>query len=197
MDNLFNNELIMKNCKICNKKFKDNTNNHIKIYCSKNCKKIRNLKAKRLLPDEIKKNCKICNQFFIDKSYAKHKKYCSPKCRNVFKMNNPARKLFNQRYIESGRKSLVNKKYSKTPKGKKNKNHNTAMRHARKLRAIPLWANIEKIKEIYRNRKKGYHVDHVVPLKGLNVCGLHVENNLQYLTVRENISKGNKLIYDR
>jgi 5-methylcytosine-specific restriction endonuclease McrA len=68
------------------------------------------------------------------------------------------------------------------------------MRHARKLRAIPLWANIEKIKEIYRNRKKGYHVDHIVPLKGVNVCGLHVENNLQYLTAQENISKGNKLI---
>ena len=106
-------------------------------------------------------------------------------------MNNPARKLFNKRYVESGRKSLVNKKYSATDKGKRNKNHNTAMRHARKLRAIPLWANIEKIKEIYRNRKKGYHVDHIIPLKGVNVCGLHVENNLQYLTAKENILKSN------
>ncbi len=181
----------IKNCKICNKKFKDNTTNHIKIYCSKDCKKIRNLKAKRVYPNIIQKNCKICNNKFNDTTYKKHRLYCSPKCRNVFKMNNPARKLFNQRYVESGRKSLVNKKYSATDKGKRNKNHNTALRHARKLRAIPLWANIEKIKEIYRNRKKGYHVDHIIPLKGVNVCGLHVENNLQYLTAKENILKSN------
>jgi len=111
----------IKNCKICNKKFKDNTTNHIKIYCSKNCKKIRNLKAKRVYPDIIQKNCKICNNKFNDTTYKKHRLYCSPKCRNVFKMNNPARKLFNKRYVESGRKSLVNKKYSATDKGKRNK----------------------------------------------------------------------------
>ena len=66
------------------------------------------------------------------------------------------------------------------------------MRHARKLRAIPKWANIEKIREIYKKRKKGYHVDHIVPLQGKNVCGFHVENNLQYLTAKQNIAKGNK-----
>ena len=182
----------IKNCKICNKKFEDNTFNFIKLYCSKNCKKIRNLKAKRLLPDQIKKKCKICNNIFVDTSWRKHKKYCSVKCRNKFKMNNPARKLFNKRYVESGRKSLINKKYSATEKGKKNKNHNSALRHARKLRAVPKWANLEKIKEIYKNRKKGFHVDHIIPLKGENVCGFHVENNLQYLTAKENILKSNK-----
>ena len=182
----------IKNCKICKKKFEDNTFNLIKVYCSKNCKKIRNLKAKRVYPDIIQKNCKICNNKFNDKTYKKHMLYCSSKCRNVFKMNNTARKLFNKRYTESGRKSLVNKKYSSTNKGKRNNNHNTALRHARKLRAIPKWANLEKIKEIYRNRKEGFHVDHIIPLKGKNVCGLHVENNLQHLTAKENILKSNK-----
>ena len=56
---------------------------------------------------------------------------------------------------------------------------------------------LEKIKEIYQNRKKGYHVDHIIPLQGENVSGLHVENNLQYLTTKQNLSKGNKLLYDK
>lgn len=56
----------------------------------------------------------------------------------------------------------------------------------------PKWANKDKIKEIYKNRPKGFDVDHIIPLQGKFVSGLHVENNLQYLTVKENRSKYNK-----
>lgn len=59
--------------------------------------------------------------------------------------------------------------------------------------ATPPWANLKAIKEIYREaRSKGLTVDHVIPLRGAMVCGLHVENNLQLLTQAENDSKGNK-----
>lgn len=56
----------------------------------------------------------------------------------------------------------------------------------------PKWANLDKIREIYKNRPEGHHVDHIIPLNGKNVCGLHVETNLQYLKATENLSKGNK-----
>jgi 5-methylcytosine-specific restriction endonuclease McrA len=53
---------------------------------------------------------------------------------------------------------------------------------------------LNKIKEIYLKCPVGYHVDHIIPLQGEKVCGLHVEWNLQYLTPSANHSKSNKLI---
>lgn len=69
-----------------------------------------------------------------------------------------------------------------------------AKRRAKKLKATPSWADLKGIKNFYKNCPEGYHVDHIVPLQNDLVCGLHVENNLQYLTKEENLSKGNKFI---
>jgi hypothetical protein len=61
----------------------------------------------------------------------------------------------------------------------------------RKLR-MPVWANQEKIDDIYRNKPDGHEVDHIIPLSGKTVSGLHVHNNLQYLPKQENRLKSNR-----
>lgn len=73
-------------------------------------------------------------------------------------------------------------------------NARNAKRRANKVSATPSWANLDIIKRIYECCPEDCHVDHIVPLQGANVCGLHVEYNLQYLTVEENLAKGNKFL---
>lgn len=70
---------------------------------------------------------------------------------------------------------------------------NASLYQNRKLR-IPSWfeQEKEKIAEFYDNCPEGYHVDHIIPLQGKYVSGLHTLNNLQYLPAEENIAKGNK-----
>jgi hypothetical protein len=70
---------------------------------------------------------------------------------------------------------------------------------ASQLRATPSWADLSCIKDFYEcalafrlYTGKEYHVDHIVPLQGKTVCGLHCEANLQVLPSVENVSKGNR-----
>ena len=67
--------------------------------------------------------------------------------------------------------------------------------------ATPSWANMKYIRLFYEMAKMEeerlgvpVHVDHIIPLRGDNVCGLHVEDNLQLLTAKENFRKSNKFI---
>jgi hypothetical protein len=52
------------------------------------------------------------------------------------------------------------------------------------------------VRQFYSECPAGYEVDHIHPVRGVKVCGLHVLGNLQYMPVRENKSKGNKFTID-
>jgi len=58
--------------------------------------------------------------------------------------------------------------------------------------ATPAWADLKAIAQFYQGCPAGSEVDHVVPIKGRKVCGLHVIDNLQYLSTGANRSKLNR-----
>jgi hypothetical protein len=68
----------------------------------------------------------------------------------------------------------------------------TARRKASKLQRTPPWTNKVAVAVVYAAADmRGLEVDHIVPLQGKRVSGLHTEANLQLLTKSANCSKGN------
>lgn len=65
--------------------------------------------------------------------------------------------------------------------------------------ATPKWASMGDIARVYAaaakisaKTGKQHHVDHIIPINGKTVCGLHVFNNLAIIQARENQSKSNR-----
>jgi hypothetical protein len=128
--------------------------------------------------------------------------------KEYYERNPKHKKLFNAKYYLSHKEqhSIRHKKWCENNKKRlrelqsswcKNNKHKVyaknAARRGRSKNATPLWADKTAIKKVYENCPSGFHVDHIIPLKGKNVSGLHVEYNLQYLTAHENHVKGNSI----
>lgn len=80
----------------------------------------------------------------------------------------------------------------------------SATKRARRRQAVPSWLTPEQRNEIaalYRQAKAiteatgvVHHVDHIEPLAGETVCGLHVPWNLRVIPATDNQAKGNRRI---
>lgn len=125
------------------------------------------------------KHCSKCNNFLDPSCFWKNKSrpdglnhYCK-KCQSC---------------IDNTRERNHKEEYAKRSSYYKEK---AARRRCSILERTPNWADLSAIKEFYLNCPEGYHVDHIVPLQGDLVSGLHVLENLQYLSPEENLKKGN------
>lgn len=75
-----------------------------------------------------------------------------------------------------------------------------AKRRAAIIAQTPSWANMDAVRKFYLEAEQktastgiSHHVDHFIPLRGANVCGLHWEGNLRVITGKENMEKSNKM----
>jgi len=82
-------------------------------------------------------------------------------------------------------------------------NASQAKRRASKIQRTPPWLNPAHFFEIeciykycaaLRSSNLDYHVDHIFPLQGDSVSGLHVPWNLQVIPAFENLSKNNRVV---
>lgn len=135
----------------------------------------------RLFPDKPKNSSKLCNWLLSTKGL----KNC-PCCDLV--------KPQDSFYTNSNRYGGLNPNCKKC--------HHTNLKDyfrasssaykAAKLERIPKWADLNIIEDFYSKCPEGYEIDHIIPLQGINVSGLHVIDNLQYLTISDNREKSNK-----
>lgn len=144
--------------------------------------------ARKASKDGLQYKCKQCvrqfnKQHYVDnreqiiqnvtKYWQQNKSWLAPKLKHTYKMYRDANK---GRYA-----------------------YHCRTRQARLLQATPLWLTIDQKKQmidLYEEAKaKGMNVDHIIPLRGKTVCGLHVPWNLQLLNPSENFQKSNKLSF--
>lgn len=85
-------------------------------------------------------------------------------------------------------------RYERTPKGKASIRRRDFAKRAKVRSATPKWSDRHAINCFIEDCPEGHHIDHILPLKGKSVCGLHVLENLQYLPAQENLRKSNKIV---
>jgi hypothetical protein len=154
-------------------------------------KKHKQLERDNNLTNHVIASSRVCTKCLIEKplsnfyrdrmsltGYRSDCKTCNTKRTTAYQKQNPEKATEYQRdyYSELGRAI----KFAQAAK-----------RRAAKIKATPKWANNETIISIYFNCPNNYHVDHIVPLNSPIVCGLHWEQNLEYLSGPENLTKGN------
>lgn len=156
------------------------------IYCSREICGWRHLIFKRLTKQVLQKSarlCKYCNDF-VPLGARKDCNQCTVEC---YERSRPFRdqtsKVKRWKRDNPGTFAVQKRSY-------------LSQRRARKSNAIPPWlTRQDKFWTRYYHQAAtdlGVTVDHIVPLKGKRVSGLHVWWNMQLLSQSRNVRKHNR-----
>jgi 5-methylcytosine-specific restriction endonuclease McrA len=158
--------------------------------CCKQSKPFAEFNKNKANKDGLQYQCKVCTKEANAKSFKKisdevrQRRVASAR---VWKENNKDKVVaYRKNYRKENQAYFTNKQI---------------IREKAKLQRVPIWVDDEEkflIEEVYhlaklREQATGikWHVDHIVPLQGKTVSGLHTINNLQVITAKENLRKHN------
>jgi 5-methylcytosine-specific restriction endonuclease McrA len=162
-------------------------------------------------------HCKECANARTAKWYAENKERRLAKSKAWFEANKERKHATTKAYYEANKDQMLayhkQHYYDNLEHNKKRKQEyakanpelvraNTAKYRAARIERTPAWtseADLLRMKCYYqvakmRTRETGetWSVDHIIPLQGQGVSGLHVSWNLQVITKRDNHIKGNR-----
>ena len=148
--------------------------------------------------DGLQPRCKPCAKARGAAWYQKNKERRLAKCKE-WHANNKERHNKHCREKQQEQKDVMYPLQRRWKQENKDRRAATdAKRRAAKLQRTPQWSDMSAIAEFYVEAKRleeltgiQFHVDHIVPLQGELVSGLHVPANLQLLPAHENLSKSN------
>lgn len=163
--------------------------------CCKVSKNITEFGRHLIKKDGLRCYCKDCSK---TKSKKWNAKYYATNKDNVLKLNKLWKEVAEKSKLQEYRNKWKEKNISKI-------RADGMKRYARKTNQTPGWLSNSHHAEIeglyffcqvfnsYKiNRTDKFQVDHIVPIRGKQVSGLHVPWNLQAITGRENMQKSCK-----
>lgn len=158
------------------------------------------------------KKCTKCNisqpldEFYYCNHYKKYKsrcKSCLKEYQNGWNSKNvESRSRYDVKSYEANREIRIARALAYAKNNPERTNEYAKKQYWDKLRRTPAWlTNADHIAmaKIYETARRltaetgiKHEVDHILPMRGKDVSGLHVPSNLQILTKSENIKKRNK-----
>lgn len=171
--------------------------------------------------DGLSHRCKDCLKSSEDAWRQRNKERANRSRKEWARKNPQKRKATLHRYFQENQEKeriravlyrLANREKSNAAASNWSRNNSgarnaiTARRRAAKLQRTPKWltkADYLQMRLLYELAQGleietgvPHHVDHVIPLQGELVSGLHVPGNLQILSSKENCAKSNRWVVD-
>lgn len=193
----------LRKCECCGKEFTSPpSQTHVKT-CSTECGyKVHQVWNEK---EKVELTCKHCgDKFFEHESKAGSRVYCSRTC---MASSDDLARLRSERLSGDGNpmwkgglgvKAVSASGRAYTRSQPHVENEKSVRRRRARDRATPDWADLDKVKEIYKLARQvsettgiTHHVDHMVPLTSDLVCGFHNEFNLRVIPGLENLQKHN------